>query len=319
MKDWWLKFGCFLTGYNYRIVKQCSEVTAKEVKRYASALLIVSILWAFIGYTFTNRYLNAGTMGSIFGAIILVIIIIQVERQIILSLAVTMSLVGSIIIDQIILKEDIEQKKIETIDEKVNKLLPNKAMELKQQIHEVDSALIVKENERTLLQADIMRRPTIETVTTTTNPVAVTRTVTDTAGRTVSTQNLVNTTTAVRSAVVNPNIALVQQLDVTIDALRQQKLAKDSLLLTLRPSLETELKARKGFLDELEVMYRLVSESGIAFFVWLLWVLIILGIELFVLISKIGEEKNDYHDMVHHQMAMHKHKLKLLEPKEGFD
>jgi hypothetical protein len=58
MKDLWLKLGCFLTGYNYDILKTCSEVAAKSVKRYTAAMFIICIIWAFVGYTFTQRYLH---------------------------------------------------------------------------------------------------------------------------------------------------------------------------------------------------------------------------------------------------------------------
>ena len=69
MKNWWIRFGCFLTGYNYNIVRNSSEVAAKALKRYTSAMVIVCILWAFIGYVFTDRYLHGGKWGSIAGSI----------------------------------------------------------------------------------------------------------------------------------------------------------------------------------------------------------------------------------------------------------
>ena len=75
MNNWWIRFGCFLTGYNYAIVRNSSEVAAKAVKRYTSALLIVCLLWSFIGYSFAERYLESVLIGSIVGAIIAVVII----------------------------------------------------------------------------------------------------------------------------------------------------------------------------------------------------------------------------------------------------
>ena len=147
MKNWWIKFGCFLIGYNYGIVRNSSEVAAKAVKRYTSALMIVCILWSFIGYSFTNRYLHGGTRGSILGALIFILIIIQIERQIILSLyrsnwlyfsrgiiALMMALIGAIIIDQIIFKEDIELEKITFIQARVDKAFGPKTEELRNQI-----------------------------------------------------------------------------------------------------------------------------------------------------------------------------------------
>lgn len=331
MKDPWLKFGCFLTGYNYNIVKACSEVTAKEVKRYASALLIVCILWAFIGYAFTDRYLKAGTIGSIAGSIILVIIIIQIERQIILSIhpskmlyvargiiAITMSLIGSLIIDQIILKEDIEIKKKELVDEKVNLRMPAKSKELREQLFQLDSTLAVKEAERRKLQENIMANPTIVAVTRVSTPTVLTNTEIDSNNTRRTTQATKNTESVTTSAIANPNIDLLKNLDEVISRIRIDKAAKDSALVQLRPNLEKEILSSKGFLDELEVMWRLISDSGTALFVWLLWIIIILGIELFVLISKWGEKSTDYQAMIKHQMSMHLHKLKSLEPPSGF-
>ena len=74
MKTWWIQFGCFLTGYNYDIVRNSSEVAAKMVKRYTAALLIVGILWCFIGYCFTDRYIHGGTFMSVIGALIFVMV-----------------------------------------------------------------------------------------------------------------------------------------------------------------------------------------------------------------------------------------------------
>ncbi len=45
MKHPWIRFGCFLTGYNYSILRNCSEAAFKSVKKYTAAMLIVCILW----------------------------------------------------------------------------------------------------------------------------------------------------------------------------------------------------------------------------------------------------------------------------------
>src|SRR5579872_4584110 len=134
MRTWWIKFGCFLTGYNYGIVKVSSEVTAKAVKKYTSAMLIVCILWFFVGFTFTKRYVSDSLTSSLAGAVIMVVIIIQIERQILLAvgrnwklyvaratIAFLMAIIGSIVIDQTVFKGDIELEKISYIQDRVNK------------------------------------------------------------------------------------------------------------------------------------------------------------------------------------------------------
>src|SRR5512133_1046267 len=170
MKDLWLRTGCYITGYNYTIIKNSSEASAKTVKKYLSAILIVSILWGFIGYSFAQRYLHTGVGGSILVSLVMIVIVIQIERQIILSMGknslvpifrtligIVMAVIGSVIIDQIIFREDVEKVKISNLQAEVNSILPVKARELDLQIIQLDSAILAKESERTALIEEITK------------------------------------------------------------------------------------------------------------------------------------------------------------------
>ena len=121
-KNWWIRFGCFLTGYNYNILLQSSEVSHKLVKKYTAAILIVGILWSLICFQFANHYLEFGLMGSVIASLIGVIIIIQIEGQIILAvstgisllgvrvaLALVMAVIGAVITDSMLFEEDIRR------------------------------------------------------------------------------------------------------------------------------------------------------------------------------------------------------------------
>jgi len=325
MRNWWIRFGCFLTGYNYNIIRNSSEVAAKAVKRYTAAMVIVCILWAFIGYTFSQRYLETSIWGSIAGAIVAMIIIVQIERQIILSmhpnkalyffrgcLAFMMALIGAVIIDQIILKQDIELEKISYISKRVDELLPSKTIELKSQIIALDSTIQNKENERQLLIDDVSNKPLIKNVTSQTQHVPITTTQPDSAGNMITTTVLKPSTTVLISNSPNPKQALIMPLDTVISSMRNQKAEKDNALLNIRPALESEIKSKIGFLDELKVMYSLISNSWIAFGFWLLWVLFLLFIEMLVLTSKLGDKANDYEKTVLHQMNLQMRKLDVL-------
>ncbi|HEX8334101.1 MAG TPA: DUF4407 domain-containing protein [Segetibacter sp.] len=325
MKNLWVRFGCFLTGYNYGIVRNSSEVAAKAVKRYTSALLIVCILWSFIGYSFTSRYVHGGFWGSIVGAIVFVVIIIQIERQIILSvtpsrwlyisrglIAVLMAIIGAIIIDQIIFKEDIELEKITSIEERVKKALPPKTEELRHQIASLDTALFKKENERLELLSELEKNPTIRSVSSQSTPTVVKRTTTDSSGKSTTSEQVKNTTSVSVSNIINPKQALVQPIEQNIADLRTQKSEKETALLNIRPQLEKEISAKVGFLDELEVMFSLISRSKVALGVWLIWFFFLLGLEMLVLISKINEKKNDYEETIMHQMNLQMKKLQVL-------
>lgn len=325
MRNWWIRFGCFLTGYNYGIVRNSSEVAAKAVKRYTSALLIVCILWSFIGYSFTNRYVHGGPWGSIVGAIIFVVIIIQIERQIILSInpskwlyffrgviAMMMAIIGAIIIDQIIFKEDIDLEKITFIEERVKKALPPKTEELRSQIAALDTAIFTKENERQGLIDDIAKNPTSTVYATQASSSSVQTSARDSTGKVTTTLKTQPKLITTSSNVANPKIGMVAPLEVVIASLRSQKVEKETALLNIRPKLEQQISSKVGFLDELEVMYSLISRSGVALSVWLIWFFFLLGLEMLVLISKANEKENDYERTVKHHMELQMRQLDVF-------
>lgn len=326
MKDWWLKFGCFMTGYNYGIVRNSSEVSAKAVKRYTSAIVIICILWSFIGYTFTNRYLHGEILGSLFGAIVFVTIIVQIERQIILSInptkalyffrgiiALMMATIGAIIIDQIIFKEDIDLEKITFIEARVDKALGPKTRELNKQINDLDALIIKKENEKSILISDVAKNPTTKVYSTQSSIKTERNTTTDaTTNSPVTTERSVPVTVTTSQNVANPKISQIAPLDQTIKDLRTQKSIKETTLLNIRPRLEKEIGSKVGFLDELKVMHSLISNSGVALVVWLIWFFFLLGLEMLVLISKSNEKENDYERTIKHQMELQNRKLELF-------
>ena len=81
--NWWLKFGCFLIGYNYELLQECGEASRKSVKKYTSAMLIVIIIWIANGYNFATIYVNKDNiLAGLFAALICSVIIVQIENLI---------------------------------------------------------------------------------------------------------------------------------------------------------------------------------------------------------------------------------------------
>lgn len=326
MKNIWVRFGCFLTGYNYSIVKNCSEISVKAVKRYTSALLIVCLLWAFIGFSFTSRYLTAGLIESIVGSIIFIIIIIQIERQIILAInpskwlyatraiiAITMAIIGSVILDQIIFQQDIELEKITFIEARVNKALDSKTRELRTQIEDLQQAITKKETERQNYITEIAKNPTsIIYSTSSTNQTEKNITFDPTTGNNVTTEKSVPVKVINSSNVPNPKISMIAPLQQSINELNIQKSKKETALLNIRPQLEKDISSKVGFLDELEVMWRLITRSNVALTIWLIWFILLFGIEMLVLVSKFFEDENDYDRIVKHHMTLQMRKLDLF-------
>lgn len=317
MKDLWVKLGCFMTGHNYTLVRHSSEASVKSVRKYLSALLIVCTLWGFIGYAFTQRYLHGNLWVSLVGALVMVIMVIQIERQIILSvgrnrmayafrvlIGIVMAVLGSVILDQIIFKDDVEKLQISNIQAEVNRLLPVKSRELTAQIHQLDSSISAKEEERAKIIEEIGKKPTVYTPSTTNQYVK----------DTVSGQMVLTQKTVTGSSIPNPKTEMIPAIDAQIRYLVEQRTQKETGMLNIRNVLEKDLQSKTGFLDELKVLFTILFNSGIAFAMWLLIFLFFLAIELFVLVNKFGDSKNDYDKTILHQMET---RMKMLERLEG--
>ncbi|HLN54762.1 MAG TPA: DUF4407 domain-containing protein [Bacteroidales bacterium] len=319
MKDLWLKLGCYITGYNYTIIKNSSEASAKTVKKYLSAILIVSILWGFIGYSFAQRYLHTGVGGSILVSLIMIVIVIQIERQIILSMGknslvpifrtligIVMAVIGSVIIDQIIFREDVEKVKISNLQAEVNSILPVKTRELDLQISQLDSAILSKEAERTALIDEITKKPFIKSATSETRHFQMQKN----AGNGQMKDTLVKRTDLALNDVVNPKTSLLPDLEEQISLLRSQKNEKETNKINVRDELEKELGSKTGFLDELKILFSILLSSWIAMIVWSMFFLFLMSIEVLVLVNKFGEEKTDYESIILHQKDV---RIKMLD------
>lgn len=306
MKDWWIKLGCYLTGYNYSIVKSSSEASAKAVKKFTSALLIISMVWGFIGFEFTSRYLHGSTLVSVIGAIVLIIMVIQIERQIILTIGksssvkrfriiigIVMAIIGSVIIDQVMFKDDIESQRISIDQEKVNKAMAIKTKEINAQVAQLDSNIAHKEGERIQIINEITKNPTITAYSNQTQSKVDSNGRMVTVGKTASSQSM-----------PNPKIELLGQLDNQVKTLRELKITKENSLLNIRNTVEKEVKDKKPFLEELSILFNILMSSPISFVVWGLIFIFFFSIELFVLYCKFGDDKNDYDRTILHQMQI---------------
>lgn len=286
------------------------------VKKYTAALLIIMILWFVIGFLFTREYAKLNVIGSTIAAVIMVIIIVQIERQIILGsknnftalfrivIALVMAILGSVIIDQLIFKEDIGKQKLLTVGTEVEELLPHRSKEIKEQIISLDTIISQKETERQNLIEELSLNPTIKIPSSSTkqspSKVLVTKTVNGENITSYKDTTLVQRTYSTTS-IPNPKGEFLPTLDKQIEKLRVDKNMLSQKLIDVKENLRAELLETKGFLDELELMFSILTSSYISGGIWILWFLFFLAIELFVLVSKLGDSESDYDKMIEHQ------------------
>ncbi|MDR0559777.1 MAG: DUF4407 domain-containing protein [Prevotellaceae bacterium] len=321
LKNLWINLGCFLTGWNTEILNSSTEASYKQLKKYVSALSILIILWSLIGYSFAQRYIHAPWWGCLITAIIFVVIIIQIERQIILTvgtarlmavfrfiIALIMAVLGSAIIDQIIFKEDIEKKMIEIVDRQVKELLPLRVSEIDHSLQKLQTEIDSLQKRNTILNEDISKTPMFETV----SSVSTSEKVKTPDGR----DSTVHRTTTTKNQI--PNLKIVER-DYglkRIETVRGQTLKYDSLKWNVEENLRTELKSKQGFLEELRAMIEIVLTRVEALVFYIVLFLFLMSLELFVVFSKIGDTKCDYDMIVEYQLNQKKKTLDLLSNKK---
>ena len=315
MKNWWTKLGCMLTGWNPRILDSCTEASRKQLKKYTSAILILIILWAFIGFSFSERYLRAPFWGSILTAIIFVVVIIQIERQIILTvgkngilntfriiIAVIMAVIGSTILDQIIFKDDIEKKMIEIVDQQVLEQLPGRLRTINEKLFEIQQEVDSLDQVNLVLYSEISAKPTLDAVSTVSGPL--------TLRKPDGTDTIVYRTTVARNQIPNPKINEADINNSRLEALRKQQSEFTQRKIDAEDTLRKELSSKQGFLEELNAIVKILGEKPIAFLFYIVLFVFLMSLELFVVFSKMGDTKSDYDLVIEHQL---KQKIKTLD------
>ena len=72
-----------------------------------------------------------------------------------------------------------------------------------------------------------------------------------------------------------------------------------------------------GFLDELTIIVNLATQSGIALFAYIMFLLFFVFIELFIVLAKVSDGDNDYDRLVQYQELIREERLKVLEQKRS--
>ncbi len=315
--SWWIKLGCFLTGWNSQILKSCSEASFKQLKKYTAALIILIILWAFTGYCFAERYVGAPVWGCVITSVIFVVIVLQIERQIILTvgrnkwpsifrifIAFIMAILGSTIIDQIIFGEDIDRKMIEIVDRNVEEQLPMRLSVIDTKLADIQTEIDSLDKVNIALNEEIMKKPTINTVSTSTTY--------QRERQTDGTYKEVPQRTVSTSPVENPRIKQVETNNENLKRLRQQHEAYTAQKIDAESTLRKELASKSGFLEELNAMMEIILTRKIAMAFYIIVFLFLISLELFVVTSKIGDQKSDYELIVEHQLKSRKAGLEEL-------
>ena len=296
--NWWIKLGCKLTGWSSRVLSQCSEASKTQLSKYTSALLILMIVWSITGFCFAQRYIGLPIWGCILVSLVFVTIVVMIERQILLALhptkklatfrlviAIIMAIVGSSIFDQTMFGKDIDKQMADTIELQTADLTQKR-------VSNIDSKLVAFQIEKdslnkvnSELQADVNAHPWI-----------IQKSVTNSQDRLVVNGKIkvVNNPSVTTNQVANPKQIVIAANNEKIKQIVLQENDLNKKRLTVEEDTRKECQANVGFLEELEAMVSIVTTRTVAGIFYVIFFLLLMSLELFVVTSKMGDEECDY-------------------------
>jgi len=321
MSNIWLKLSCWVIGYNFNLVSQSTEHTRREVLKYMSALIIVSILWAFISYSFATKYVKIDGLLATVVALIMVIIVIQIERQIILGqnrkaflfraiIGLVMAFIGAVVMDQILFEEDVRNHISENIHEIVDDEFEYQSQEIISRRDTIYQNInrLYKEIQKIENEPDVIVYRDVDVITTK-----------DTANAVLD-KKIISTKREERN-LKKDRIKFFDEQSIALDKEASELLIK---LEDLRGTIRKNEESKTGFLREIKAQWSLLfdseNESNSRVFknntpvvlIWSAFFLFFLSLELLVVFVKGFDKDSDYQNLLDHQRKMKNSQLKSL-------
>lgn len=296
--NWWLKFGCKLTGWSSTMLEQCSEASKSQLSKYTSALLILMIVWSITGFCFAQRYIGLPIWGCAIVSLVFITIVIMIERQILLAIhptkklamfrmviAVVMAIVGSTIFDQTMFGKDIDKQMAETIEVQTAALTHKRVGIIEDKLNALQNEKTLLNNTNAELQADVNAHPWI-----------VQRSVTNSQQRLVVDGKIktVSNPSVTTNQVANPKMEVIKANNEKINSLNEQEKEWSKKKLTVEEDTRKECQANVGFLEELEAMVSIITTRKVAGVFYIVFFVLLMSLELFVVVSKMGDKECDY-------------------------
>ncbi len=311
--DFWVKFGCFLTGHSYTLISGSSEASRKVVRKYMSAFLLISIIWFSVGYLLSTRYfIRDNTLFGLISGLFAVIIVINIERTIVLGtnvsifakilrvlLALIIALIGATVIDQIIFEEDVKKYKLDNVSEAIAQRIKSEDLILNQNIERLQSTKRALNAQLIRLEVEIAQSPVVE------GSRQIEFGVSEVEGKRVKTKDY-------SQKIANPAIENANRIRMLISQIDENIASENDRRLQLRESKRSEFLNDRGFLQELDILIKVISASSIGLFVYILWMALLLIVELLVLVIKTGDAGSDYDLLIQHQVDIKKNRINSL-------
>lgn len=280
------------------MLEQCSEASKSQLSKYTSALLILMIVWSITGFCFAQRYIGLPIWGCTIVSLVFITIVIMIERQILLAIhptkklamfrmviAVVMAIVGSTIFDQTMFRKDIDKQMAETIEVQTAALTHKRVGIIEDKLNALQNEKTLLNNTNAELQADVNAHPWI-----------VQRSVTYSQQKLVVDGEIktVSNPSVTTNQVANPKMEVIKANNEKINSLNEQEKEWSKKKLTVEEDTRKECQANVGFLEELEAMVSIITTRKVAGVFYIVFFVLLMSLELFVVVSKMGDKECDY-------------------------
>lgn len=306
--------GCFLIGWDKKILSECGEASFRQYRKLLSAISIMMVLWGTIGYCFADRYINIESCAlKLCVALAFMFIILCVERVIILTvgkarlmsvmrvlLALCMALLGSCIFDQIIFRNDIQQAIQEHREDVIGNTITKRLAIYDGDIQRITQEMDSLSKATIALNEELQKRPVIKgtNVSTQEQVVGV-----DENGKPQKVRTQTVNTVTLANPLAEQLKANNDQIQIYSGQLEQLRLDKKEVAEKVREEMS---QRTPGFIEELEATLKVVSQSKVSLAFYIVLFCFLTFLELFVLTIKMGENKCDYELIVENQLSLKK-------------
>lgn len=306
--------GCFLIGWDKKILSECGEASFRQYRKLLSAISIMMVLWGTIGYCFADRYINIESCAlKLCVALAFMFIVLCVERVIILTvgkarlmsvmrvlLALCMALLGSCIFDQIIFRNDIQQAIQEHREDVIGNTITKRLAIYDGDIQRITREMDSLSKATIALNEELQKRPVIKgtNVSTQEQVVGV-----DENGKPQKVRTQTVNTVTLANPLAEQLKANNDQIQIYSGQLEQLRLDKKEVAEKVREEMS---QRAPGFIEELEATLKVVSQSKVSLAFYIVLFCFLTFLELFVLTIKMGENKCDYELIVENQLNLKK-------------
>jgi hypothetical protein len=163
-----LKIYSLLIGENPKYTATFQPSSKRKIALYANCLLIPVILWFINGYLLVNHVLHGSVFSALLTGTLAAIIIFIIERSILMTtsskkifwfrivLGFTMAILGSIALDEVVFKNDIDNQMNLYKDSYISDAEQRIVVKYSQQVSSQDSIVRKKSNEWGILATSAM-------------------------------------------------------------------------------------------------------------------------------------------------------------------